>query len=546
MTKKNYFITFGGPSNDLYEAVNRITKQARQTNLFDNIKGYTDNDLKSDFVFWNQHRDFIENNARGYGYWLWKPYLILKTLLEMNKNDVLLYCDSGCEINNKATNILSTFIDNVNQTEIIYSYAHSEMNYTKRDLLVFMNMDTEIYTYSRQNAATIVLFKNTENVLNLVQEWYAIASKYHFIDDSSSNIPNYETFKEHRHDQSIFSLLTKKYGFYCADFHPNWVDDFYNYAKYTSITQYWPIWDARNRNGKSIVDELENKHNNKNVCVGLCVYNNSFGLPYVLKNINKLSKVFESVTIIVCYDDSYDNSLQILLDYKTQQPCENIHIDIIQNQHLKTFSRTVNIANARNSILNKIRETYSYYKYFIMMDSNDYSCIGDLNVDVIEKVLIRENEWDSISFDREAGYYDTWALSYDPYIYSFFHFDNSRTVVEMMRKDFNSLLENAKMEDNDKLIPVYSAFNGFAIYKTSMFLNCSYSAHIDLKILPLKILKKEIELTGCEINKDFENDCEHRMFHMESIKKNGSKIMISLKSVFSKFPNPPHGLRGPA
>ena len=283
---------------------------------------------------------------------------------------------------------------------------------------------------------------------------------------------------------------------------------------------------------------------NKNVCVGLCVYNNSAGLPAVLNNIDKLTTVFEKVNIIACYDESYDNSLEILTEYQKNQT--EIQLDIIANKYGNTSGRTANIANARNSVLDKIRESYSHYTYFIMMDSNEYSCIGDLNTNVIEEILQRENEWDSVSFDREAGYYDTWALSYDPYIYSFFHFGNSSKVVSMMREHFNALMENTKKEDINQLIPVYSAFNGFAIYKSSMFLNCSYSSNIDLEYMPMDILQKEVDLTDSKLMPIFSDDCEHRMFHMESIKKNGSKIMISLKSVFSKLAEPIPHLRGPA
>lgn len=32
---------------------------------------------------------------RGFGLWLWKPYLIKKTALEANENDIIFYCDSG-------------------------------------------------------------------------------------------------------------------------------------------------------------------------------------------------------------------------------------------------------------------------------------------------------------------------------------------------------------------------------------------------------------------------------------------------------------------
>jgi len=44
---------------------------------------------------------------------------------------------------------------------------------------------------------------------DLVNEWYNLSCDYHLIDDSSSVAQNFDCFKEHRHDQSILSLLTK-------------------------------------------------------------------------------------------------------------------------------------------------------------------------------------------------------------------------------------------------------------------------------------------------------------------------------------------------
>ena len=91
-------ITFGAGSQDYYDAVKRLTKQSTELELFDNIIGYTDKNLKNDNIFWEKHSNFITNNKRGYGYWIWKPYLIKKTMDNMKDGDILLYLDCGCEI----------------------------------------------------------------------------------------------------------------------------------------------------------------------------------------------------------------------------------------------------------------------------------------------------------------------------------------------------------------------------------------------------------------------------------------------------------------
>jgi hypothetical protein len=277
----------------------------------------------------------------------------------------------------------------------------------------------------------------------------------------------------------------------------------------------------------------------KDCCICLCVYNNEEGLPYVLNNIKKLDTIFNT-KILVFYDHSIDKSLSLLNDYNNN----NNNMEIIINNNKKSRSRTENIAFARNNLLQLIRDKYNKYEYFIMMDSNEYSCIGNIKIDIIKETLSMNN-WDCISFDREAGYYDTWALSFEPYIYSFFHFNNWNRVVSNMRNEFTILLNKYKNKQGDELIPVYSAFNGFAIYKTNKFLNCNYSANIDLSLFPSESIKKQEKLTGESIISRKTNDCEHRHFHLESIKKNNALIRISTKTIFSKVENPRSGLRGP-
>ena len=51
--------------------------------------------------FIKKHSDFIKQNKMGYGRYIWKPKIILDTLLKTNENDIILYCDAGCYLNNK-------------------------------------------------------------------------------------------------------------------------------------------------------------------------------------------------------------------------------------------------------------------------------------------------------------------------------------------------------------------------------------------------------------------------------------------------------------
>jgi len=213
-SKKKIAISFGGGSYNFNAAVNRICNELSNLNIFDSVIKYTEIDLKTDPIFWNNHGKFVSENKRGYGYYIWKPYIILKTLKTMDDGDILLYLDSGCEVmNNETSNEeLNNLINKCNIYDILYTHSYQlEKKYTKMDLIKYMNIKNDDLN-TNQHQTGVIFIKKTDKICKLIEYWYIVASYYHFIDDSKSIERNDSSFIEHRHDQSIFSLLTKKYS----------------------------------------------------------------------------------------------------------------------------------------------------------------------------------------------------------------------------------------------------------------------------------------------------------------------------------------------
>jgi len=233
MKNTKVFITFGAGKKDYSDAVNRITKQAQSLNVFDKVIGYGVSDLK-DNDFWSKHGAFMAN-ARGFGYWLWKPYLLIKTLNSLNDGDIVLYCDAGCELDATKARCMQQYFTAVDTDLIVGGYTCHEQHWTKRDLLIYLGMDTPEYYDNLQRRATTMMIKKCEQTMNFLSEWLQIATidNYHYLNDSPSIVANYPSFREHRHDQSIFSLLTKKYKLF------------------SSVTLSHPICNMRNRTGRS-------------------------------------------------------------------------------------------------------------------------------------------------------------------------------------------------------------------------------------------------------------------------------------------------------
>jgi hypothetical protein len=208
-----FFLTFGGPTDNYHSAVNRICQQARDMEFFDHVIGYTEQFLQDSPKFWNKHREFLSNNKRGYGFWLWKPYVIKQTLKRMKRGDILFYVDAGCVFNKDGIDQLHRLTNLVTESPhgiLGFQMRHQEKYWTKSDCATAL--DAVAQMQGGQLHATVIVLRKCKHVTRLAKLWYNYCSdNYHLIDDSPSNVNNRELV-EHRHDQSIFSLLRKKYG----------------------------------------------------------------------------------------------------------------------------------------------------------------------------------------------------------------------------------------------------------------------------------------------------------------------------------------------
>jgi len=216
----NFFISFGGPHAKFHKAVEDICNEAKEFEAFEeeNVIKYTDEDLKNDKEFWNVHGLMIESNPRGYGYWLWKIYLCYKTMLldRVKEGDIIVYADSGCILRKQFEKRMNEYIEmckNSSSGIVVFSLQFEERHWTKMDLFVYLNA-CENLKDDYQIIGGAFIYKKCENTLKIMKEWFETAtySSYRMLTDVPSQVPNTSDFIEHRHDQSIFSLLLKKYG----------------------------------------------------------------------------------------------------------------------------------------------------------------------------------------------------------------------------------------------------------------------------------------------------------------------------------------------
>lgn len=176
----------------------------------ENIINYSLKDIDKEFA--KNNRKILRHN-RGAGYWLWKPYFIYQTLLNLKEGDYLFYCDSGAYFIKSVLPLIEDF-NECNGFLMSFELPFIEQHWTKRDLFVHMNCDTSKFTETPQRLASFSIWKVSPESCQFALEWLQLAQNAQLLTDTRNKygMPNYDGFQEHRHDQSIFSLLCKKYN----------------------------------------------------------------------------------------------------------------------------------------------------------------------------------------------------------------------------------------------------------------------------------------------------------------------------------------------
>jgi hypothetical protein len=130
----------------------------------------------------------------------------------LNDGDILMYLDCGCELDIEEKTYLDFYIETVKKDKIIGCNTFClEQEWNKSDVIHLLDMNDSPHLQTFQHEAGALLIFVCPETRALVDQWYDVSCTYHNIDDTPSILPESEIFKEHRHDQSVFSLLCKKY-----------------------------------------------------------------------------------------------------------------------------------------------------------------------------------------------------------------------------------------------------------------------------------------------------------------------------------------------
>jgi hypothetical protein len=186
-------------------------KSALEIAKVDEYYGYGPEDIDREF---KEKNSYILSKGRGNGYWLWKPYFIVKTFKKHLKDgDYLIYSDAGTFYTERAQ-LLVDFLNKRKVEMYLHRLPHLEKKYTKRDAFILMGVDLPFFSETGQFNAAFQIYRKSKFTEIFLDEYLYYAQDKRIITDDANTLglPNYDGFIDHRHDQSILSLLTKKYS----------------------------------------------------------------------------------------------------------------------------------------------------------------------------------------------------------------------------------------------------------------------------------------------------------------------------------------------
>jgi hypothetical protein len=172
---------------------------------FDTFRQFSEKDIDSNFSF--KHKDIW--NLRGFGYWLWKPYIILKALKNIPDGDFVFYSDAGSFFTKNALPIYNIMRD-LNIHHGAFASPLIEINWTKSELFNFQGGRFSQFKFKNQAVGSFHPIINSKKSRDFYTELLSLCEFHELINDSVGK--QFSEFIDHRHDQSLFSLLYHETG----------------------------------------------------------------------------------------------------------------------------------------------------------------------------------------------------------------------------------------------------------------------------------------------------------------------------------------------
>ena len=179
---------------------------------------YESKDLDPDWLEMNKN---IMEHKDGMGCWAWKPFLIWKALLKMNEGDILFWVDSDTYFLRNASDYFCLTQD---LDILIFHLSPPSPGkvWTDRQAFLLTNTDSPQFTDTRLILGGYFMVKKTDKMMRFIAEWMIYSQDERIVCALANILPNYDEFYRHRYDQSILSIISKKFKLFSIPTPAQW------------------------------------------------------------------------------------------------------------------------------------------------------------------------------------------------------------------------------------------------------------------------------------------------------------------------------------
>jgi hypothetical protein len=153
-------------------------------------------------------QDYCSRFTRGYGYWRWKPHVILSELKKLQSNQIRLWYLDACILplalnpfpQNDRVYIMSTIYTDIRQWAKPLPDPIAESISTKAFFCNSPNVDASVIGFTQDESSFVVL-----------ELWKRLCDCHDLVSDASVDNayhPNISLFKDHRHDQTLLAVCS--------------------------------------------------------------------------------------------------------------------------------------------------------------------------------------------------------------------------------------------------------------------------------------------------------------------------------------------------
>lgn len=199
-------------TGDFVKARDLLCESARDVG-FNLVLPRGPSDLDSEFAMANRE---ILCCRRGAGYWLWKPQIITQELRRLHEGDVLIYSDAGRNSYYHLKRFPNALVAKARRHGFLLGPTigqHGPMSqWTKRDAFILTGSDVSSIHARAPIQATWSLWTPTAKAFEFLNLWAEACADQRILTDipNTKGLGNLVGFRDHRHDQSVLSLLAFK------------------------------------------------------------------------------------------------------------------------------------------------------------------------------------------------------------------------------------------------------------------------------------------------------------------------------------------------